>query len=240
MLAFLWFEGSDLDRGEERSVTWYRMSKRLLDLGLSLFGLIMLGPLLGMVALAVVLDTPGPVFYKGSRIGKGGMPFRILKFRTMVVDADRAGPPLTSGGDPRVTRVGRLLRKLKIDELPQLLNVLCGEMTLVGPRPECPDYVAFYTPQQRHVLDVKPGITGLTQIRFRNEEVLLRRCPDAESVYVETIMPYKLSVDLTYIAQRSFLLDLRLIGETVACLFRTSEPEIVLPAPSSSEAPVAQ
>jgi lipopolysaccharide/colanic/teichoic acid biosynthesis glycosyltransferase len=221
-------------------VRWYGISKRVLDLGLSLLGLIMLGPLLGMAALAIVLDSPGPVLYRGTRIGKGGMPFKILKFRTMVVDADRAGPPLTSGGDPRVTRVGRFLRKLKIDELPQLVNVLRGEMSLVGPRPECPDYVAFYTPQQRRVLDIRPGITGLTQIRFRNEEVLLRRCPDTERVYVETIMPHKLSLDMAYIAQRSFLFDLRLIGETVACLFRTSEPEIVVPVVSSSEAPVAQ
>ncbi len=221
-------------------MTRYRVLKRLLDLGLSLVGLTMLGPLFGMVALAVVLDSPGPVFYRGNRIGKDGVPFRILKFRTMVTHADRVGPALTSGGDPRVTRVGRIMRKLKIDELPQLVNVLRGEMSLVGPRPESPGYVALYTPQQKQVLRVKPGITGLTQIRFRNEEALLQRYTDVETAYVETIMPYKLSLDIEYIAQRSFSLDIRLLAQTVSCLFGTEEPEIRLPAASGSEAPVVQ
>ena len=221
-------------------MTGYSVLKRLLDLGLSLIGLIMLGPLLGLVALAVVLDSPGPVLYRGKRIGKDGKPFKMYKFRTMVVYADRMGSALTSGGDPRVTRVGRVLRKLKIDELPQLINVLRGEMSVVGPRPESPGYVAFYTPRQKEVLTVRPGITGLTQIRFRNEEALLRRYADAETAYIETIMPYKLSLDMEYIARRSFLLDLRLMAETVTSFFGTEEPEIELPAASSSEAPAVQ
>jgi len=221
-------------------VTWDRVLKRLLDFGLSLIGLTMLGPLFGIIALAIILDSPGPVFYRGNRIGKDGTPFRILKFRTMVVHADRMGSALTSGGDPRVTRVGRIMRKLKIDELPQLVNVLRGEMSLVGPRPESPGYVALYTSQQRQVLEAQPGITGLTQIRFRNEEALLRRYADVETAYIETIMPYKLSLDMEYIAQRSFLLDVKLVAQTVSCLFRTEEPETGLSAAASSEAPVVQ
>ena len=132
------------------------------------------------------------------------------------------------------------MRRFALDELPQLLNVLRGEMSLVGPRPESPGYVALYTPRQKRVLEVRPGITGLTQIRFRNEEALLQRYADVETAYIETIMPYKLSLDMEYIAQRSFLLDVKLIAETVSCLFRTEEPEIGLPATSGSEAPVLQ
>lgn len=206
-----------------------------MDLGLAVFGLVMLAPFLVLVALAIVLDSPGPVLYRGNRIGKDGTPFKILKFRTMVTNADRMGSALTSGGDPRVTRVGRVLRKLKIDELPQLINVLRGEMSLVGPRPESPGYVALYTPEQKRVLEVQPGITGLTQVRFRNEETLLERCTDPERAYVETIMPYKLSLDMAYIAQRSVLADLRLILETALSLFRTAEPEIGLLSVPSSE-----
>jgi lipopolysaccharide/colanic/teichoic acid biosynthesis glycosyltransferase len=218
----------------------YVVLKRLFDLILAVISLIMLAPLFGIIALAIVFDSPGPVFYKGSRIGKDGKPFKIRKFRTMVVRADQMGSALTSGGDPRVTRVGRIMRKFKIDELPQLVNVLLGEMSVVGPRPESPGYVALYTPQQRQVLKVPPGITGLTQVQFRNEEALLQRYADVETAYIEMIMPYKLSIDTEYIARRSFFYDLRLIVETVASLFRTEEPEIGLPTTSSSEATAVQ
>jgi lipopolysaccharide/colanic/teichoic acid biosynthesis glycosyltransferase len=221
-------------------VTPYVVLKRLFDLILAVISLIMLAPLFGIIALAIVLDSPGPIFYKGSRIGKDGKPFRIFKFRTMVVHADQMGSALTSGGDPRVTRMGRILRKFKIDELPQLINVLLGEMSVVGPRPESPGYVALYSAQQSQVLDVQPGITGLTQIQFRNEEALLQRYTDAEGAYIEMIMPYKLSIDMEYIAQRSFLYDLRLIAETVVSLFRTQEPEIELLSTSGTEAPAVQ
>lgn len=221
-------------------MTPYVVLKRLFDLILAVISLIMLAPLFGIIALAIVLDSPGPIFYKGSRIGKDGKPFRIFKFRTMVVHADQMGSALTSGGDPRVTRMGRILRKFKIDELPQLINVLLGEMSVVGPRPESPGYVALYSAQQSQVLDVQPGITGLTQIQFRNEEALLQRYTDAEGAYIEMIMPYKLSIDMEYIAQRSFLYDLRLIAETVVSLFRTQEPEIELLSTSGTEAPAVQ
>jgi lipopolysaccharide/colanic/teichoic acid biosynthesis glycosyltransferase len=134
------------------------------------------------------------------------------------------GAALTHGGDPRVTRAGRFLRKWKIDELPQLINVARGEMSLVGPRPEAPGYVAHYTAEQRRVLEVKPGITGLTQVRFRHEEALLRRCADPEKDYIEKIMPQKLAIDLEYIEDRSFLTDLKLILGTFLCLFADEEP----------------
>jgi lipopolysaccharide/colanic/teichoic acid biosynthesis glycosyltransferase len=195
------------------------MIKRGFDLVVATVGLIMLSPLFLIVAVAIKLDTSGPVFYKGDRTGKGGALFKMFKFRTMVVDADQVGAALTHGGDPRVTRAGRFLRKWKIDELPQLINVVRGEMSLVGPRPESPGYVAHYTAEQRRVLAVKPGMTGLTQVQFRHEETLLSRCADPEKDYIEKIMPQKLAIDLAYIEDRSFSLDLRLMLETVLCLF---------------------
>ena len=194
------------------------MAKRLFDFVVALAGLIALGPVMALLALAVKLDSPGPAFYKGRRIGRDGVPFGMYKLRTMAHHADRMGSAVTRGQDPRVTRVGRLLRKSKLDELPQLANVLRGEMSLVGPRPEAPCYVAYYTPQQREALRVRPGITGLAQIHFRNEEALLQGCDDLEREYVTKVMPLKLSFDLEYIRRRSFWLDLRLIWRTAACL----------------------
>ena len=137
-----------------------------------------------MVGLAVVLDSRGPVFYWGQRIGRGGKPFRMIKFRTMCMNADRMGSAVTAGCDPRVTRVGSVLRQWKLDEIPQFVNVLRGEMSLVGPRPESPCYVEHYTVEQRRVLDVRPGITGATQIAYRHEEKLLQNCADLETEYI--------------------------------------------------------
>ena len=194
------------------------MAKRLFDFVVALAGLIALGPILALLALAVKFDSPGPAFYVGRRIGRDGVPFGMYKLRTMAEHADRMGSAVTRGQDPRVTRVGRLLRRCKLDELPQLANVLRGEMSLVGPRPEAPCYVAYYTPEQRRVLCVRPGITGLAQIRFRNEEALLQGCDDLETEYVTKVMPLKLSLDLEYIRRRSFWLDLSLIWRTAACL----------------------
>lgn len=199
------------------------MVTRAFDLLISAAGLVFLSPLLLAVGLLIKLDSPGPIFYKGDRIGKGGWPFKIYKFRTMVVDADQMGAALTQGGDPRITRVGRILRKWKIDEIPQLANVLQGEMGIVGPRPEAPCYVQHYTPRQRQVLQVRPGITGLTQVAFRHEETLLAGCQDPELEYVEQIMPQKLNLDLEYIKNRSLLLDIKLIFRTFWCVFE-AEP----------------
>ena len=199
------------------------MIKRLFDLVCALPGLIVLAPLFLVIGLLIKLDSPGPVFYRGERIGKDGIPFKMFKFRTMVVNADQMGSALTHSGDPRVTQVGRALRHWKIDELPQVINILRGDMSVVGPRPESPRYVEHYTPEQRQVLSVRPGVTGLTQVKFRNEETLLQSCADLEVDYVETIMPQKLALDLEYIAHRSLLLDVELILETLLCLFRGDE-----------------
>jgi lipopolysaccharide/colanic/teichoic acid biosynthesis glycosyltransferase len=199
------------------------MVKRLFDLIVAFAGLIVLAPLLLIVAILTKLDSPGSVFYRGDRIGKDGAPFKIYKFRTMVANADRMGSALTHSGDPRITQVGRILRKWKIDEFPQLLNIVRGEMSLVGPRPESPGYVKYYTHEQRQVLQVKPGITGLTQVRFRHEETLLEGCTNLEEEYIEKIMPQKLALDLEYIENQSLLLDLKLIVHTFLCLFRADE-----------------
>jgi len=197
------------------------MAKRCFDIIVALIGLVLLTPVFLIVALAIKLDSPGPVFYIGKRIGKDGAPFGIIKFRTMVDHADRIGAALTQGQDRRVTPVGRVLRKWKLDELPQLLNVLRGEMSLVGPRPEAPCYVGHYTPEQRRVLQAKPGITGLTQVRFRHEESLLQRCGNVEEEYIREIMPHKLALDLQYVESQTLLLDLKLIARTLMCLFET-------------------
>jgi lipopolysaccharide/colanic/teichoic acid biosynthesis glycosyltransferase len=196
------------------------MAKRLFDFAVALIGLILLAPVLLVVCLLIKLDSPGPAFYKGDRMGKNGEPFKMFKFRTMVVNADQVGPALTHGGDPRVTRLGRVLRKWKLDEIPQLLNVLRGEMSLVGPRPESPGYVKHYTPEQTKVLQVKPGVTGLTQVRYRNEEALLGHCANPEADYIEKIMPHKLALDLEYIQKQSLAFDIALILRTFLSLSR--------------------
>jgi lipopolysaccharide/colanic/teichoic acid biosynthesis glycosyltransferase len=199
------------------------MLKRAFDLVAAVLGLIVLSPVLLLAGLLVKLDSPGPAFYKGDRIGKDGVPFKMYKFRTMVVNADQMGSALTHGGDPRVTRVGRILRKWKIDEIPQLINVVRGEMSLVGPRPESPGYVQHYTPEQRQVLQVRPGITGLTQVKFRHEETLLSRYANREEAYITTIMPQKLALDLAYVESHALLSDLNLILQTFLALFMADE-----------------
>src|SRR6478672_6127594 len=156
------------------------IAKRVYDACFAVLGLILLSPLLVLIALMVKLGDRGSVFYRQKRIGQYGVPFLIIKFRTMVPDADKRGLSITSNGDRRITRVGRLLRKTKLDELPQLWNVLRGEMSLVGPRPEVPRYVELYTPEQRTILNYKPGITDLASLRFRDEESLLRAGEAAE------------------------------------------------------------
>lgn len=189
--------------------------KRAFDLLVSAAGLVMTSPIIAAAALAVKLESPGPAFYSGPRAGMGGRPFRIHKLRTMRPDS--LGPAVTAGDDPRITGVGRFLRRTKLDELPQLLNVLKGDMSLVGPRPEDPRYVALYTPEQREVLSVRPGITGPTVLRFIDEEELLRG-GDAETSYVTKVMPQKLAVDLQYVRGASFTGDLKLLGETLVAL----------------------
>ncbi|HEX3110415.1 MAG TPA: sugar transferase [Thermoanaerobaculia bacterium] len=191
--------------------------KRAFDVAVSLLALVVLSPFLALIAIAVKITSSGPVFHRGERIGRGGAPFRILKFRTMRINA--SGPGITRGGDERVTPLGRILRRSKLDELPQLVNVLRGEMSIVGPRPEAPEYVRLYTEEERRVLTVRPGLTSPASLRYRHEESLLGG-DDWHDRYVNEIMRDKLRDDLTYIDTRTFLGDLRLIARTFGSLFR--------------------
>lgn len=188
-------------------------SQRVLDVVAAASGLVALSPLLAGIAIWIRLDSPGPVFYRGPRVGRGGAPFFILKFRTMAQDAAQRGAGITTRGDPRVTRAGAVLRHYKLDELPQLWNVLRGEMSLVGPRPEDPRYVALYTPAQRAVLDVPPGITSAASVTFRHEESLLDG-EDWERTYREVIMPRKLEIELGYLKRRTLGSDLAILART--------------------------
>ena len=192
--------------------------QRALDLVIAGPALLLLAPLFLVLGLAVRLGDGGPVFYRAQRVGRHGRPFRLYKFRTMVVDADRAGCGLTAGADPRITRVGRFLRQTKLDELPQLLNVLRGEMSLTGPRPEDPRYVALYTAEQRAVLAVRPGITSAASLRYRHEADLLGGA-DWETVYRQEVMPAKLALDLEYLARRTLRSDLGLLARTAVAMF---------------------
>lgn len=193
--------------------------KRLFDLAFSTFFLFTLFPLFLFIAILIKLDSPGPVFYGVVRVGKDGEPFRLYKFRSMVAGAASKGPGITHQGDPRVTRVGYWLRRFKLDELPQLINVCKGEMSLVGPRPEDPRYVALYTPEQRAVLTVAPGVTSAASLRFRHEEQLLTGT-NWEHTYLQVILPEKLKIDLDYIQRRTFATDLLIIWQTFLALFR--------------------
>lgn len=193
--------------------------KRLFDIAVSLISLIILSPLFLIIAVAIKLDSRGPVFYRGERLGKDAVPFRIFKFRTMVVDASLRGGRLTHRDDPRVTRVGRFLRRTKLDEVPQFIDVLRGEMSMVGPRPEDPRYLPHYSMRQRKVLSVRPGITSIASIRYRREEEILSPA-DWEKVYVESILPAKLDIELKYLSSRSFGQDLLILLATPFSIFR--------------------
>ncbi len=193
--------------------------KRVVDFILALIGLVVLSPVFLIVALAIKLDSHGPAFYRGERLGKDGKLFRIFKFRTMVANASALGGGLTHRNDPRVTRLGRWLRRTKIDELPQLLNVVKGEMSLVGPRPEDPRYLPYYSPRYRQVLSIPPGITSIASIRYRNEEILLP-AENWEKVYVGTVLPAKLDIELSYLATRSPGQDLLILLATGFALLK--------------------
>lgn len=174
-------------------------------------GLLLLSPLFLIIAIWVKADSPGPVFYRQTRVGRGNRDFRLFKFRSMRVGSDKKGLITVGGRDPRVTRSGYYIRKYKLDELPQLINVFTGDMSLVGPRPEVRKYVDLYTPQQLHVLDVRPGITDLASIRYRNENELLEQAAGPEQYYREVVMQDKLRINSEYIADRSFFKDIKII-----------------------------
>ena len=195
------------------------MAKRVFDLLLAGLGLVLLSPLLLAIAVAVKLDSPGPVFYRQQRVGRHGVPFRIHKFRTMAHAERDAGPQISVGADARITRVGAVLRRHKLDELAQLIDVLQGTMSLVGPRPEVPRYVALYPPELRvKVLSVRPGITDLASIVFRNEGELLARAADPESEYVQVVMPQKLALAARYADTASLGLDIGILWRTLRLL----------------------
>lgn len=191
--------------------------RRTLDLLAAAAGLFLLSPLFAVVAIAIKRHDGGPIFYRARRVGKGGRQFQLFKFRTMVVDADKQGPGITIRNDSRITPIGRRLRRTKLDELPQLLNVLKGDMSLVGPRPEDPRYVAHYTPKQRQVLRVRPGITSAASLTYRNESQHLAG-EEWETVYRTQIMPEKIDIDLEYLSRRTIWTDLVLIVRTIAAL----------------------
>ena len=188
--------------------------KRLFDIISSGIGLLILSPLFLIVAIWVKLDSPGPVFYKQVRVGRNNKDFYLYKFRSMRVGSDKKGLITVGGHDPRVTRSGYYIRKYKLDEFPQLINVFKGDMSLVGPRPEVRKYVDLYTPEQMHVLDVRPGITDLASIRYRNENELLAKASDPEQYYRDVIMQDKLRINLEYVRNHSFWGDIRLIFKT--------------------------
>lgn len=189
--------------------------KRLFDIISSGCGLIVLSPIFIVIAIWVKLDSKGPVFYRQIRVGKDNKDFRLFKFRSMKIGADRQGLITVGGRDPRVTRSGYYIRKYKLDELPQLINVFIGDMSVVGPRPEVRKYVDLYTPEQMRVLSVRPGITDLASIRYRNENELLETVDEPETYYREVIMQDKLKINLEYVDNRSFWGDIKLIFATL-------------------------
>ena len=194
--------------------TYSRTGKRWFDAVCAFFGLLVLSPVLFLVALLVRLTSSGPAFFRQVRTGQFGRPFQILKFRTMEDSASGSGPLLTAEGDARITPFGKWLRKSKVDELPQLINVLLGDMSLVGPRPEVPRYARKYTDRQKKILLVKPGITGRSAILYEGEEALLSGHADIEAFYLTTILPAKLEIDIAYGETLSFREDVRLIIQT--------------------------
>jgi lipopolysaccharide/colanic/teichoic acid biosynthesis glycosyltransferase len=198
---------------------YVKHGKRVLDYISSATGLLVLLPLFALMAVCIKLTSRGPVFYRQVRVGKDGHPFQIMKFRSMNDVASEMSPGITVSGDKRITRVGEILRRYKMDELPQLWNVLRGDMSLVGPRPELPKYVENYSPEQRLALCVRPGITDPASLAFRHEEEILSRCEDPERAYRMEILPEKLAQNLWYIQNISFRVDLRIIFATLSRSF---------------------
>ena len=196
------------------------MLKKSFDVVFAFLGLILVSPLLLVIAILINRESPGPVFYRGERIGKNGKPFRIFKFRTMVPEAEKLGGPSTAGDDPRLIKIGLFLKKYQLDELPQLINILKGEMSLVGPRPEVKMYVDMMTPGERNtILSVAPGMTDLASLWNFSEWKILEGSPDPEKTYMEKIRPTKIKLQMEYVKNRSFLLDLKVVIKTIIKIF---------------------
>ena len=193
--------------------------KRTFDIGVSFVGLILLSPLMLLAALAIKLDSPGPIMFRQKRIGKGFHPFLIYKFRTMVQGASDRRRSLTVGDDPRITSSGRFLRRTKIDEIPQLINVLKGDMSFVGPRPEVPEFVELFRSEYEEILKVRPGITDLASLKYRDEAAVLEQSENPEEEYLRRVLPDKINLSKEYIRRSSFFFDLTLILKTVRKLF---------------------
>ncbi len=194
--------------------------KRAFDIVVSFMILVILSPFFLLLAVAIKIDSRGPVFYRQVRVGQYDEDFRIFKFRTMVANADKIGLSLTTGGDPRITRVGRMIRKCRLDEFSQLLNVLCGDMSLVGPRPEVRRYVQVYRPEYMATLLVRPGITATSSIAFRNEDELLAKGEDPEKIYVEEVLPKKMALNLEYLRHISVAGDIKIMFQTVFAVLK--------------------
>lgn len=197
--------------------------KRCFDITASFFGILFLLIPFAAVAVAVKCSSRGPVFFRQVRVGKNGREFRIYKFRTMVADAEKKGMQITVGGDSRVTGIGRVLRKTKMDELPQLFNVFAGQMSFVGPRPEVPHYVDMYSDYQKNVLRIKPGITELASIVYRDENDVLAKSEDPERTYIEEIMPEKIKLNMQYMQKMNVFYDIYLIFRTFAAVLKRGE-----------------
>jgi lipopolysaccharide/colanic/teichoic acid biosynthesis glycosyltransferase len=206
------------------------MIKRIFDLLLSLFGLILVAPVLVVIGYLIRREDGGPIFYRGERAGRFGTPFRMFKFRTMVVNADRIGGPSTADDDPRITRIGRQLRKMKLDELPQLFNVLKGEMSIVGPRPEVQAYTSLYTGAEKAILSVRPGISDWASIWNADEGAILAGAEDPEQAYLERIRPTKLKLQLKYVQEQSLRTDLAIVVQTLRAVIARPAPPMAEPA----------
>lgn len=191
------------------------MIKRAFDFTAALIGLLLLSPIFLLVAAIIKLTSRGPVFFRQTRMGKDFRPFEIYKFRSMVVDAPKLGGQITAGRDPRITGIGHFIRKTKLDELPQLINVLNGDMSLVGPRPEVPRYVELFADDYRQVLSVRPGITDLASVKYRDESEILGAAADPDRAYIEQVLPDKIALAKEYIAHASFTYDVGLIFRTL-------------------------
>ena len=197
-----------------------KMLKRIFDIFFSFIGLVILLPFFLIIGLLLVIDSPGGMFYKQVRVGKNYKDFQLFKFRSMRTDSDKKGLLTVGGRDSRITRMGYFIRKYKIDELPQLLNVFLGDMSLVGPRPEVRKYVSLYNESQKKVLSVKPGITDFASIEYSNENEILGKAENPEQVYIDEIMPAKLNLNLKYIAEQSFITDLKIIFKTIVKIIK--------------------
>jgi len=196
------------------------MAKRLFDITFSILGIVILSPFLIIISFIILLTSAGGAFYKQIRVGKNGKEFKLFKFRTMRVGADKSGALTVGMRDSRITSIGYYLRKYKLDELPQLFNVLLGDMSFVGPRPEVPKYVALYDTEQKTVLDVKPGITDYASIAYSEENALLANAENPEDLYITNIMPAKLKLNMRYINEMSLTTDIKIILKTIGKIFK--------------------